>query len=250
MCLSKEHQRKTKTLNNFTPWLLSAIFLSSLFKDYRRSWAGKEPGREHKSWKWRVEKSEQWVEKAVRCQGEEDGGRGFGLGTVTVNEYSWMKGKKQGRVWQSKAATEEKNGKLGKVNNSSKMAVLETCLSVGCVFPTLKVFSPWHFWRKTVKIAFDSVLGGVWKFLKEKHKQRPEQRLQCEEEGTLTDIVNTLNNLSMQMLEWLHSLPFVYKPLWKGLAGLPIPLYLGSNGKRQPLCLGEFIKFIGLTCYF
>ena len=49
MCLSKEHQRKIKTLNNFTPGLLSAIFLSLLFKDYRRSWTGKEHGSAYKS---------------------------------------------------------------------------------------------------------------------------------------------------------------------------------------------------------
>ena len=36
----------------------------------------------------------------------------------------------------------------------------------------------------------------------------------------------------------------------KGLADLPISLYWGSNGKRHSLCLREFIKFIGLTCYF
>ena len=35
----------------------------------------------------------------------------------------------------------------------------------------------------------------------------------------------------------------------KGLADLPISLYWGSNGKRHALCWGEFIKFIGLTCY-
>lgn len=36
----------------------------------------------------------------------------------------------------------------------------------------------------------------------------------------------------------------------KKLADLPVALYCRSNGKTHALCLGEFIKFIGLTCYF
>ena len=56
----------------------------------------------------------------------------------------------------------------------------------------------------------------------------------------------------MEMLKWTHSkhsVTFVYKPL-KELADLTIALYWSSNGKAHALCLGEFIKFIGLTCYF
>lgn len=68
--------------------------------------------------------------------------------------------------------------------------------------------------------------------------------------GSFADIPSTLNNLSEWTLKKKRTLSHLCTNLLKGLADLPISLYWGSNGKRHSLCLGAFIKFIGLTCYF
>lgn len=122
----------------------------------------------------------------------------------------------RGREWWRNRKVKRWKGGRSRKRQAALVWVITLCtwlVSVGYFWAGRKV-------GEKVVFILSHIVVREWLGVKEGQKQREKGGggMGTLAEGTITDVPNTLNNLSMEMLKWphsKHSVTFVYKPLEK-----------------------------------